>query len=29
MARKEREHKGLRIDVKHNNVEWALKKLRK
>ena len=27
--RKEREKKGLRIDVKHNNVEWALKKLKR
>jgi len=25
MARKEREHKGLRVDVKYNNVEGALK----
>ena len=29
MARKEREHKGLRVDVRHNNVEWALKKLKR
>ena len=29
MARKERVQKGLRIDVKHNNVEWALKKLKR
>ena len=29
MARKEREHKGLRVDVKHNNVEWALKKMKR
>jgi len=27
--RKEREHKGLRIDVKFNNVEWALKKMKR
>ena len=27
--RKERVQKGLRIDVKHNNVEWALKKLKR
>ena len=27
--RKKREQKGLRIDVKHNNVEWALKKLKR
>ena len=27
--RKEREKKGLRIDVRHNNVEWALKKLKR
>ena len=27
--RKEREKKGLRVDVKHNNVEWALKKLKR
>ena len=29
MARKEREQKGLRIDEKFNNVEWALKKLKR
>ena len=29
MARKERVQKGLRVDVKHNNVEWALKKLKR
>ena len=29
MARKEREKKGLRVDVKYNNVEWALKKLKR
>ena len=27
--RKKREQKGLRIDVKYNNVEWALKKLKR
>ena len=27
--RKKREQKGLRIDVRHNNVEWALKKLKR
>jgi len=27
--RKEREKQGLRIDVKHNNVEWALKKMKR
>ena len=27
--RKQKEQKGLRIDVKHNNVEWALKKLKR
>ena len=27
--RKKREQKGLRVDVKHNNVEWALKKLKR
>ena len=27
--RKEKEKKGLRIDVKHNNVEWALKKMKR
>jgi ribosomal protein S21 len=27
--RKQREQKGLRVDVKHNNVEWALKKLKR
>ena len=27
--RKERVQKGLRIDVKHNNVEWALKKMKR
>ena len=29
MARKERVQKGLRVDVKFNNVEWALKKLKR
>ena len=29
MARKERVQKGLRIDVRGNNVEWALKKLKR
>ena len=28
-GRKKREQKGLRVDVKHNNVEWALKKLKR
>ena len=27
--RKKREKKGLRVDVKYNNVEWALKKLKR
>ena len=27
--RKERVQKGLRIDVRGNNVEWALKKLKR
>ena len=27
--KKKREQKGLRVDVKHNNVEWALKKLKR
>ena len=27
--RKEKVQKGLRVDVKHNNVEWALKKLKR
>ena len=27
--RKEREKKGLRVDVKYNNVEWALKKMKR
>ena len=27
--RKKREQKGLRIDVKYNNVEWALKKMKR
>ena len=27
--RKKREQKGLRVDVKHNNVEWALKKMKR
>ena len=27
--RKKRERKGLRVDVKYNNVEWALKKLKR
>ena len=29
MARKERVQKGLRVDVRGNNVEWALKKLKR
>ena len=27
--KKKREQKGLRVDVRHNNVEWALKKLKR
>ena len=27
--RKKREQRGLRVDVRHNNVEWALKKLKR
>ena len=27
--RKEKVQKGLRVDVKYNNVEWALKKLKR
>ena len=27
--RKQKEKRGLRVDVKHNNVEWALKKLKR
>ena len=27
--KKKREQKGLRVDVKHNNVEWALKKIKR
>ena len=27
--KKKREQKGLRIDVRYNNVEWALKKLKR
>ena len=27
--KKKKEQKGLRVDVKHNNVEWALKKLKR
>jgi len=27
--RKERVQKGLRVDVKFNNVEWALKKMKR
>ena len=26
---KKREKKGLRVDVRNNNVEWALKKLKR
>jgi small subunit ribosomal protein S21 len=29
MARKERVQKGLRVDVRGNNVEWALKKMKR
>ena len=27
--RKKREQKGLRVDVRGNNVEWALKKMKR
>ena len=27
--KKKREQKGLRVDVKYNNVEWALKKIKR
>ena len=27
--KKKREQKGLRVDVKFNNVEWALKKMKR
>ena len=27
--RKKPEQHGLRVDVKHNNVEWALKKMKR
>ena len=27
--RKEKEKRGLRVDLKYNNVEWALKKLKR
>ena len=27
--KKKREQKGLRIEVKNNNVEWAIKKLKR
>ena len=27
--KKKREQRGLRVDVKYNNVEWALKKLKR
>ena len=27
--KKKRERKGLRIDVRNNNVEWALKKMKR
>ena len=27
--KKKREQKGLRVEVKYNNVEWALKKLKR
>ena len=27
--KKKQEKKGLRVDVRHNNVEWALKKLKR
>ena len=27
--RRQKEQKGLRVDVRNNNVEWALKKLKR
>ena len=27
--KKKREQRGLRVEVKHNNVEWGLKKLKR
>ena len=27
--KKKREQKGLRVDVRHNNIEWALKKFKR
>ena len=27
--KKKREQRGLRVDVKHNNIEWALKKMKR
>ena len=29
MARKEKSKNGLRVDVKHNNIEFALKKFKR
>ena len=29
MGRKQRPQHGLRVDVRHNNVEWALKKMKR
>ena len=29
MVKKQREQKGLRVDVRNNNVEWALKKMKR
>ena len=29
MARKQKEQKGLRVDVKYNNIEFALKKMKR
>ena len=29
MGRKQRPQRGLRVDVKNNNVEWALKKFKR
>ena len=29
MARKEKPMNGLRVDVKNNNIEWALKKFKR
>ena len=29
MAKKQRQQSGLRVDVRNNNVEWALKKMKR